>query len=55
MNSHNIFFIIIFFFYVFICLVSDRAKVSRGLPDVVAIREGKVCHCQGILSIQIVV
>lgn len=26
--------------------VSDRAKVTKGLPDVVAIMEGKVCHCQ---------
>lgn len=26
------------------CVVSDRAKVTKGLPDVVAIMEGKVCH-----------
>lgn len=26
--------------------VSDRAKVTKGLPDVVAIMEGKVGHCQ---------
>lgn len=26
------------------CFVSDRAKVTKGLPDVVAIREGKVCQ-----------
>lgn len=27
-------------------MVSDRAKVTKGLPDVVAIMEGKVRHCQ---------
>lgn len=26
------------------CVVSDRAKVIKGLPDVVAIMEGKVEH-----------
>lgn len=31
----------------FLFFVSDRAKVTKGLPDVVAIREDKVCHCQG--------
>uniref|UniRef100_A0A3P8X3L4 Myomesin 3 n=1 Tax=Cynoglossus semilaevis TaxID=244447 RepID=A0A3P8X3L4_CYNSE len=45
------FLLLLFLFYVFICLVSDRAKVSRGLPDVVAIREGKslclTCFIEG--------